>query len=56
MTSILEIKDQLPRSNIVIWGLPEAINPLVQPKAHDIVDSISDFGILPIQVRLLWSK
>ena len=31
----------------------EAIDAAVEPPAHDVVDGLSDVGVLPVQIRLL---
>jgi hypothetical protein len=34
----------------------EAVAATVQPEPHDVVDSISHLGILPVQIRLLFAE
>jgi hypothetical protein len=36
--------------------VPEAVNSFIQPETDDIMNGISNFGVLPIQVWLLRSK
>jgi hypothetical protein len=40
----------------MILHIPEAIDTFIQPETDNIMNSFSDFRVLPIQIRLLWRE